>query len=151
MASGPTAQLLRHPPAIDRQRCASDRAGVIAAQKHGQSSRTRLVTDYYMSKNTLNAVIRRLLNKIPEAQLTEEERALQRELATLPEVTILQLIYQQAAYEGQAKDYEFSGTSMREHWASGYRDTQRSLAHREWLKMPSPTGGVTVHDIHHAE
>ncbi len=25
-----------------------------------------------------------------------------------------------------AKDYEFSGTSMREHWLSGYEDTKRT-------------------------
>jgi NTE family protein len=122
-----------------------DMHDVFTRQKDIQySSRTRLVTEYYMNKNTLNTVIRRLRDKIPEAQLTEEERALQRKPATLPEVTILQLICQQTAYEGQAKDYEFSGTSMQEQWESGYRDTQRSLIHGEWLKLPSPTGSVTV-------
>jgi patatin-like phospholipase len=112
---------------------------------------------------------------------------MQRKLATtLPDVTILSLIYQQTAYEGQAKEDEFSGASMCEHWA-GYRDTRRSLvvrsrqkhpcgrvnrptktsasgynlaglsvglyplAHNEWLKMPSPTGGLTIHDVHHSE
>ena len=43
----------------------------------------------------------------------------------MPETTILHIIYQQKAYEGHAKDYEFSGTSMREHWQSGYEDTRR--------------------------
>lgn len=33
----------------------------------------------------------------------------------------------------------------------GCLDTQRSLAHREWLKMPSPTGGVTIDGVHRAE
>ena len=46
---------------------------------------------------------------------THIQRALNRRV----EVTILQIIYQQKAYEGHAKDYEFSGTSMREHWQSG--------------------------------
>ena len=36
--------------------------------------------------------------------------------ADLPEIAILHLIYQQKAYEGDAKDHEFSATSMREHW-----------------------------------
>ena len=66
----------------------------------------------------------------------------------MPEIAILQLIYQQAAYEGEAKDYEFSGTSMREHWESGYRDTQRTLAHKNWLVMPEPGRGIVMHDIH---
>ena len=59
------------------------------------------------------------------------------------------LIYQQKAYEGHAKDYEFSGTSMREHWQSGYEDTKRTLKRREWLQMPVHNGGgITVHDVH---
>jgi Patatin phospholipase len=133
-------------------------------------------------------MIQSLLDQIPGAQLKDdEERTIQRKLATtLREVTILSLIYQQTAYAGQAKEDEFSGTSMREHWAAR-RDTRRSLvvrsrqkhpcgrenrpteksargynlaalsvglyplAHKEWLKMPSPTGGVTIHDVHHSE
>jgi NTE family protein len=45
--------------------------------------------------------------------LREEERRLRDDLQDLPEITILQLIYQQKAYEGHAKDHEFSATSMR--------------------------------------
>ena len=58
------------------------------------------------------------------------------------------LIYQQAAYEGQAKDYEFSGASMREHWDSGYRDTKRTLEHKEWLKVFDADDGIETFDIH---
>jgi NTE family protein len=68
--------------------------------------------------------------------------------AKLPQITILQLIYQQKAYEGHAKDYEFSGTSMREHWQSGYEDTRRTLKRRAWLEMPPPGTGIIVHDVH---
>jgi NTE family protein len=31
----------------------------------------------------------------------------------MPEIAVLHIIYQQKAYEGHAKDYEFSGTWMR--------------------------------------
>ncbi len=96
------------------------------------------------------SLIQRLLDKIPQAQLKHEERTIQRKLATLPEVPVPPLIYRKTAYEEQAKDDEFSGTSMREQWA-GYRDTRRSSAHKEGLKMPSPTGGLTIHDVHHSE
>ena len=92
------------------------------------SSRTRYNTDVYRTHAELEdaAAIRRL-RKVPEEQLTRRGAQLRDELADLPEITILQLIYQQKAYEGHAKDYEFSGTSMREHWQSGYEDTQRTL------------------------
>ena len=70
------------------------------------------------------------------------------ELAHQPEMSILQLIYQQRCYEGHAKDYEFSGTSMREHWASGYEDTMRTLKRKDWLVIPPAGAGIETHDIH---
>ena len=66
----------------------------------------------------------------------------------MPEITILHLIYQQKAYEGHAKDYEFSGTSMREHWQSGYEDTQAHAQAAGLAAMPPTGGGIVVHDVH---
>jgi NTE family protein len=66
----------------------------------------------------------------------------------MPEIAILHAIYQQKIYEGHAEDYEFSGTSMREHWRSGYEDTRRTLKRQEWLVMPCPGTGNVVHDVH---
>ena len=69
-------------------------------------------------------------------------------LADLPEITILQMIYQQKAYEGDSKDHEFSATSMREHWQSGLEDTRRTLKRRDWLALPEQGMGIVVHDVH---
>jgi NTE family protein len=91
------------------------------------------------------------LGKPPDANLSNEQRELKRHLARLPEINIPHLIYQQAVYKGQAKDYEFSGTSMREHWSSGYRDTNRTLQHEQWLTTSDTRGGVAVHDVHRAD
>ena len=73
---------------------------------------------------------------------------LENELDDLAEIAILHIIYQRKAYEGHAKDYEFSGTSMREHCQSGYEDTRRTVKRQEWLVMPSPGTGIVVHDVH---
>ncbi len=112
------------------------------------SSRTRLTTDYYKEAHAQRILIRRLLERLPEDQLSDEERALKAKLEMLPAVNILQLIYQQAAHEGQAKDYDFSKSSMRDHWAAGLRDTRSTLKQREWLVMPSEESGIVTHDIH---
>jgi len=40
---------------------------------------------------------------------------------------------------------------MREHWDAGCRDTQRTLHHKEWLRVGQADGGVVVHDVHHSE
>jgi len=126
-----------------------DMYDVLARQKDIQySSRTRLVTDYFRERRRTNLLLRRVLDKLPDEQLDDEERAAKRRLASMPGVTILQLIYQQTAYEDQARDYEFSSTSMREHWDAGRRDTERTLRHKEWLAMPPDEGGIIVHDVH---
>ncbi|MCK9908499.1 DUF3734 domain-containing protein [Microbacteriaceae bacterium K1510] len=122
---------------------------VMARQKDIMySSRTRYNTDVYRRIHNWKTKLRDALSKLPEEQLTEEDRKLKYELSGLPDITILHLIYQQKAYEGHAKDYEFSGTSMREHWQSGYEDTKRTLKRREWLAMPHPGAGILVHDVH---
>lgn len=75
------------------------------------------------------------------------QRKLKAEMSNLPEIAILQLIYQKA-YEGDSKDHEFSGTSMREHWQSGHEDTTRTLKRRDWIKMPEEGMGLVIHDVH---
>ena len=112
------------------------------------SSRTRYTTDVYRRIHNLKRLLAKALEKVPQDQLSEEDRRRLDELSNLPEITILHIIYQQKAYEGHAKDYEFSGTSMREHWQSGYEDTRRTLKRQEWMIMPPPGSGVLVHDVH---
>ena len=112
------------------------------------SSRTRQVTDMFQRLQRWKTRAYRALLKFPEADLTDEERAMRDKLARLPAHTILQLIYQQKSYEGNAKDYEFSRTSMREHWQSGHDDTKRTMMHKHWLEMPPENTGIVTHDIH---
>jgi NTE family protein len=115
------------------------------------SSRTRYNTDVFRRIQTWKMRLYQALIRIPEESLSDEERALKEQLSELPEISILHIIYQQKAYEGHAKDYEFSGTSMREHWQSGYEDTRRTLKHKKWLTMPPPGSGIVVHDVHRQE
>ena len=112
------------------------------------SSRTRYTTDVYRRIHTWKMRLQKALTKVPENQLDDEARRLRDELASLPEITILHIIYQQKAYEGHAKDHEFSGTSMREHWLSGYEDTRRTLKRREWMSIPPKGAGIVVRDVH---
>jgi NTE family protein len=112
------------------------------------SSRTRHNTDVYRRLHTWKTCLYQALAKVPVEALSDDERRMRDDLADLPEITILHLIYQQKAYEGHAKDYEFSATSMREHWQSGYEDTKRTLKHKKWLAMPPEGAGVVVHDVH---
>jgi NTE family protein len=113
------------------------------------SSRTRFATGIYRQQHQLRSELREALNKIPPELLSEEQKRRKEELTKLPKMTLVHLIYQQKAYEGFSTDHEFSPTSMREHWQSGYEDTKRTLKHKHWLEMPHDGAGIVVHDVHH--
>jgi NTE family protein len=122
---------------------------VMARQKDIMySSRTRNTTDMFQNIQLWKKRTYQALRKIPEHSLSNEEKNMLEKLAALPEMTILQIIYQQKSYEGDAKDYEFSGTSMKEHWQSGYEDTKRTLSRKEWMSMPEIGEGIRTHDVH---
>src|SRR5262249_61256736 len=75
------------------------------------SSRTRYNTAVYRRIHNWKTMLHKALKKVPEEQCSADERRLREELSDLPDITILQLIYQQKAYEGHAKDYDVSATS----------------------------------------
>jgi len=112
------------------------------------SSRTRQNTDQFRKVHSLRWQLARALAKVPPDERDPGEEKLLGELSQLAAINIIHLIYQQKSYEGHAKDYEFSGTSMREHWEAGYHDTRRTLKHPEWLAPTASADGVVVHDLH---
>jgi NTE family protein len=111
------------------------------------SSRTRLATEVYQQIHALRSELHQALEKIPPELLTDHERLRKRELSYLPKITLLHLMYQQKSYEGFATDHEFSASSMREHWQSGYEDTKRTIKNKQWLDMPKDNEGILVHDV----
>ncbi len=112
------------------------------------SSRTRNNTDTFRRLHNLRLKLHKALLRIPPETLTDDDRAFLAAMEDVPQVNIVHLIYQQKVYESDAKDYEFSGTSMREHWDSGYQDTRKTLKHPKWLVKPPESIGMTVHDVH---
>ncbi|MGX5802790.1 patatin-like phospholipase family protein [Bradyrhizobium sp. Arg314] len=112
------------------------------------SSRTRQNTDNFQRIHALKMKLLDALKRVPPEQLKDGERELIADYSDAGVVNIVHLIYQHKGYEGHAKDYEFSGTSMREHWEMGLEDTERTLRHRKWLMLPDNADGVTIHDLH---
>ncbi|MGH7067209.1 MAG: patatin-like phospholipase family protein [Acetobacteraceae bacterium] len=115
------------------------------------SSRTRAITNYFRALHAKDVRLKALLEKVAEKDLSAEERTLKQQLADLPQISLIHMIYQKGVYEGQVKDFEFSRVSMREHWDAGYRDTERTLRYKAWLAMPGEERGVVVHDVHHPD
>ena len=126
-----------------------DMPEVLSRQKDIQySSRTRMMTDHYLRVHRLQQALRDAYDLIPDDKLSPEQRKQKADLQHLPAINIMQLIYRQKAYEGDAKDYEFSRLSMKDHWRSGYFDTRNTLYHKDWLVMSETGDGIFSHDIH---
>lgn len=92
------------------------------------SSRTRAVTDRLREQHELHRRLRTLAALLPANVLaTPEVQAL---LAGSRDnsVTLVHLIHRHKGFETQSKDYEFSRTSMLEHWQSGRRGMAHSIA-----------------------
>ena len=83
------------------------------------SSRTRTVTDQYLHARREHNAIRTLLDSLPE-ELATSPAAM--ELAGMVDdsaVNIVHLIYRTRAWESGARDFEFSRSTMLDHWAQG--------------------------------
>jgi NTE family protein len=111
------------------------------------SSRTRLNTTFELRRQATLQAAKRLVAKLP-ASLRDDPDA--KALAALPAeaaISVVHLIYRSKHYESQSKDYEFSRTSMLEHWAAGMTDTQATLEDPRWLGREVPAHGVHVFDF----
>lgn len=111
------------------------------------SSRTRLNTDMSLEIRKAKAATRSLLAKLPPEWLGDPDVEFLRGISHDNVVTIMQLIYRRKAYEGNSKDYEFSRTTMLEHWAAGLDDMRRSLRAPAWHDRRPDASGICVLDL----
>jgi NTE family protein len=110
------------------------------------SNRTRQNTDTAMRLHRARTAFRALVEKLPPELRESEEVKLLSNIARENRVTIAQLIYRDKAWEGQAKDYEFSRATMAEHWLAGRHDVETTVHSAEWLAQPMKNGTV-VYDL----
>jgi NTE family protein len=126
----------------------SDLNDVLARQKEIQySSRTRANTDQFKQIQSVRVALANVLDQIPPEMLESEDGKLLRAVADRKVYQIVHLIYRSKNYEVQSKDYEFSRTSMTDHWNAGYNDAIRTLRHPEALDRPTDSAGVSTFDL----
>jgi NTE family protein len=113
------------------------------------SSRTRANTDQFRKMQRLRRAAKRILQMLPDQELLQNdpEIALLQSEADETVYNIVHLIYRAKRYETSSKDYQFSRTTMEEHWAAGYVDTARTLACPEVLRRPAALDGVATFDL----
>ncbi len=111
------------------------------------SSRTRYSTNMVASIANTRQAVRDLLLKLPPALKNDPAVKKVADAMRSPPVDIVHLIYRQRPYELESKDYEFSRTSVNEHWAAGRRDMCDTIEHPEWLRSIGLDDGVTQYDL----
>lgn len=127
----------------------SDLSLVALRQKDIQfSSRTRMITDYMRESQQYRQLLREVMELVPEAARGSPAYRHAASQACDRLFNVIHLIYQDKPGEGHYKDYQFGARAMREHWASGLADIRATLAHPEWLSMPSPERPFVTHDVH---
>jgi len=121
---------------------------VATRQKEIQySSRTRASSDQFKKEQRLRNALADLFSKLPDRLRETPEFALLNPEAGRKVYNVVQLIYRSKYYEGESKDFEFSSSSMEDHWAAGLNDTVRTLRHPETLERPSSADGVSTFDL----
>lgn len=111
------------------------------------SSRNRAATERYKYVQKLRIALARLLEKIPEELRNGDDAKLLLSEADDKVCNIVHLIYRARAYEGIAKDFEFSRRTMEEHWRTGYGNARQTLTNPEVLELPDRLEGVRTFDM----
>lgn len=88
-----------------------------------------------------------LIEKLPEDLRNSVEAKLLATAADNKVYSIAHLICWPNTYESHSKDYEFSRSSMEEHWRAGYHDAVRTLRHPEVLQRPTNHEGIFAFDL----
>jgi NTE family protein len=112
------------------------------------SSKTRFNTTRVQEIETLRLALGRLIDKVPAALRDDPDYKLLREVAQRKrEITIAHLINRRFAHSTNAKDYEFSRTTVRDLWAAGLDDVRRTCANRAWREARQAVSGARVFDL----
>ncbi len=111
------------------------------------SSRTRQVSDGLIKLRREREAIRRVLRKIPDAMRDDADVQRLAEMAREFPVNVVQLIYRANAWEGGARDYEFSARTMEEHWAAGRADVAATIENSALMAQNIIDGRTAAFDL----
>ncbi|MGN6817045.1 MAG: patatin-like phospholipase family protein [Sphingomonas sp.] len=111
------------------------------------SSRSREISTQLMRLRKDREIARRVLAKLPPEMGNDPDvTALAERSAEYP-VNLVHLIYRANAWEGGARDFEFSARTMREHWQAGRGDVEATMANAELVAENIIDGKTAAFDL----
>ena len=111
------------------------------------SSRTRQVTDQLVRLRKEREAIRKVLAKLPDSLRKDADVVRLSEMAAERAVNIVHLIYRARGWEGGARDFEFSRSSMEHHWAEGRAAIAETMQHGALLASNILDGKTAAFDL----
>jgi NTE family protein len=111
------------------------------------SSRTRQVTDQLIRLRKEREAIRKVLAKLPDALRQDADVIRLSEMAAERAVNVVHLIYRARGWEGGARDFEFSRSTMEHHWAEGRAAIAETMQHGALLASNILDGKTAAFDL----
>ncbi|MES2496733.1 MAG: patatin-like phospholipase family protein [Pseudomonadota bacterium] len=133
------------PAAAERPRTMLD---VAAREKEIRfSSRTRQVSDQLIRTRREHEQVARLLDKLPPDMADDPDVVALRAMTRGSSLSLVQLIHRANAWEGGARDYEFSQRSMRDHIAAGRVAIAETMTRSELIARNIYDGRTAAFDL----
>jgi NTE family protein len=121
---------------------------VIAREKEIRfSSRTRQVSNALLKLRKERETIRKVLKKLPADMADDADVKALTALAEEFPVNVVQMIYRANAWEGGARDYEFSDRTMNEHWEAGREAVAATIRNSELIANNIVDGKTAAFDL----
>ena len=111
------------------------------------SSRTRQVSDALLKLRRERETIRRVLDKLPADMCGDPDVVALKAQAEEYAVNVVHLIYRANAWEGGARDYEFSARTMNEHWHAGRAAVEETVSRSELVARNILDGKTAAFDL----
>jgi NTE family protein len=111
------------------------------------SSRTRHITDMLLRQKKEHRAIGRVLAKLPPELSDDPDVKALAEIADGNALNIVHLIYHSQAWEGGARDFEFSRRTMQDHWKQGAEAVDLSVRNGKLLAQNILEKRVAAFDL----
>ncbi len=111
------------------------------------SSRTRQVTDQYIKLRKEHDAIRSVLKKLPDEVCDDPDVKRLRDMVDDGAVNIVQLIYKAQEWESGARDFEFSRSTMLDHWKQGQQAVENTMKSGDVLAQNILDGKTASFDL----
>jgi NTE family protein len=111
------------------------------------SSKTRFNATRLKELEDLRASLRRVLEKLPKALLSDPDVQRLSAVSTRGPVTLVHFINRYNTRSLDFKDCEFSRTTVTDLWEGGHDDVRRSIANPDWHRVTELAEGIRVFDL----